>query len=66
MSFNPYLKNLNDELWFQKFVKDELKPGIPEVPRYNPREDNTEVWKYDSALREGYLMCMRKLGVKND
>ena len=66
MAYNEYLKILNNEEWFTRFVESELKPAIPEVQTYNPHADNTERWKYDCAMREGFLMCMSILGVKND
>lgn len=66
MAYKDFLAQLNSEVWFQKFAEDVLKPSIPEVPTYNPSSDNTERWKYDSAMREGFLLCMSLLGVKND
>ena len=66
MAYKDFLTRLNDEEWFKRFVESELKPAIPQIQTYNPQSDNTERWKYDSALREGFLLCMAKLGVKND
>jgi hypothetical protein len=66
VAYKEFLVKLNGEPWFSKFAEDVLKPAIPEVPSYNPREDNTDRWKYDSAMREGFLMCLSLLGVKND
>lgn len=66
MAFNDYLRILNSDPLFKRFVESELKPKIPEVQTYNPNADNTERWKYDCAMREGFLMCMSILGVKND
>lgn len=63
--YRDHLKRLHEEVWFQKFIETELLPATPTVPSYNPSADNTERWKYDSAAREGYLMCLEKLGVKN-
>ena len=65
MAYKDYLKVLNDELWFKQFIESEVKPNIPQVQAYNPSSDNTERWKYDSGMREGFLMCMTILGVKN-
>jgi len=63
MDYKAYLKRLHEEVWFQDFVKDELLPGMPNVQEYNPSQDNTERWKYDCAMREGYRECLRKLGI---
>ena len=66
MAYKDFLIQLNGEEWFKRFAEDVLKANIPEVPTYNPREDNTDRWKYDSAMREGFLLCLNLLGVKND
>jgi len=64
MDSKAFLKRLHEEPWFQEFVKKELIPGTPEVPAYNPSKDNTERWKYDSAMAEGYRLCLQKLGLR--
>ena len=64
MDFLPQLKRLNEEAWFKRFLEDELAAKAPKVPAWNPRDDNTDLWKYDSALREGYLMCLRNMGIE--
>jgi len=64
VAYNEFLKRLNEEAWFQRFIEEEIRPDVPRVPAYNPASDNTERWKYDCGLREGYLLCLRKLGVK--
>lgn len=66
MAYSEFLKQLHEQVWFQRFVKEVLIPNTPTVPTYDPRKDNTELWKYDCAMREGYRECLRKLGVKND
>ena len=63
MNYNSLLKQLNETPWFKEFVENDVVPEIPMVPPYNPGSDNTELWKYESGQREGYLMCLRKLGV---
>lgn len=63
MAYKEQLLRLNQEAWFQKFTETELLAATPQVPAYNPQSDNTDRWKYDSAMREGYLLCLRKLGV---
>lgn len=67
MKYKVQLSKLITEPWFQGFVKNELEPGIPPIPQFNP-EDNTGVdkWKYQSGMREGYLLALTKLGVTDD
>jgi len=64
MAYEDFIKRLNDESWFKEFIENEIVPDVPRVPSHNPRDDNTDVWKYDSALREGYRLCLRKFGVR--
>ena len=30
----------------------------PIVPEYNPKEDNTDEWKYRSAQKAGFDLCL--------
>lgn len=63
MVSNAFLKQLNEEPWFKAFLENDVVPDIPQIPAYLSSDDNTEQWKYVSGMREGYLMCLRKLGV---
>ena len=65
MAYAEFVKQLHESDWFKKFIEEELLADMPRVPAYNPAEDNTERWKYDSGLREGYLLCLQKFGVKH-
>ena len=65
MAYKEFLQQLHEQEWFSRFVKEVLIPGTPSIPTYNPSSDNTERWKYDCAMREGYLECLKNLGVKN-
>lgn len=40
----------------------------PRIPPHNVGEDNTERWKYESAKREGFDLCLTifEIGVEND
>ncbi len=64
MATNDFVKRLNEEIWFQEFIKKEVAPDVPVVPAYDPSNDNTDRWRYDSALREGYLLALLKFGVR--
>ena len=44
-------------------IQRELEEGIPPIPEYNPDANNVEDWKYLSAQRAGYLLCLAKLGI---
>lgn len=62
-SYKLYLKRLREEVWFQKFLSEEVFPAVPSIPSFNPSQDNTELWKHECAVREGYMLCLKKLGV---
>jgi len=49
---------------FFPLIKKELEEGIPPIPEYNPDADNVEDWKYLSAQRAGYLLCLAQFGIK--
>lgn len=65
MAYKELIIRLTHDPEFQGFVKDELIPAMPTVPSYNPSNENVERWKYDSGMREGYLLALQLLGVKN-
>lgn len=66
MPYKDFVKRLTEEEWFKSFTRDVLLPKAPIVPSYNPTNDNTSHWKYDSAMREGYRLCLMHLGVRLD
>ena len=65
MRYKEFLVKLREEEWFQRFLAEELIPDIPTLETFNPNSDNTDAWKYGSGVREGYLLCLQKLGVKH-
>lgn len=51
------------EEWFRlKLI--ELENEAPPIPKFDPSEDNTDQWKHDSGLREGYLLLLAKINPK--
>ena len=50
--------------FYEEFEKSVLEHR-PIIPVYNPKEDNTEVWKNESAKQEGFDLCLTlfKIGV---
>ncbi len=34
------------------------KAQRPELPPFNPNEDNTEQWKHVSGMQQGFDLCM--------
>lgn len=62
MGYKDFLKTLHEQSWFRPFI-DEVIADAPVVPPFNPAEDNTARWRYDSAMREGYRLCLLKFGV---
>ena len=66
MAYKDFVKRLLEEEWFKAFKRDVLLPNAPIVPSYNPADDNTSRWQDDSAMREGYRLCLMQLGVSLD
>lgn len=64
------LKQLLREEWFQEVIAV-IRQERPGIPAYDPNDDNTEKWKYQTALQHGYDMALGHLlinveGVNND
>lgn len=51
------------EEWFRLKLK-ELENETPPIPKFDPSSDNTDQWKYDSGLREGYRLLLAKINPK--
>jgi len=44
--------------YYEEFEANVLKHR-PNIPTYNPNEDNTENWKFESAKQEGFELCLK-------
>ncbi len=51
-----------NEEW-HRFVEDVLIKNLPDIPQYDPDEDNTEIWKAKSQQRRGYELCLALLNI---
>lgn len=62
-----FLLHMKSHAFFEDFKKHLLSER-PDVPSYNCKDDNTELWKYQSAKREGYdlLLTYLQIGVDDD
>ncbi len=58
---NAYLESLRQSPEFQLLVKGILEQR-PQVPFYDPDNDNTEVWKTQCGLRQGFDLAMSYFG----
>jgi len=56
-----FIEKLNQDPIFREIIAREVAPGIPEIPAYNG--ENTEQWKSQSMMRQGYILCLQKFGV---
>ncbi len=57
------LDDLSHSEEWHLFVDSVLRKKIPEVPAYNPDDDNTEKWKALSQQRQGYELCLALLNI---
>ena len=58
---NPYLENLRQSPDFQLLLSD-IKHQRPSVPMHDPNDDNTEIWKTQCGLRQGFDLAMSLFG----
>lgn len=69
---NPYadlLKDLRNQQWFQDVLTTQVYPAMPPIPAFVVNDDgtdNTSQWKAQSQMREGYKLCLSKLGILID
>lgn len=57
----PYLQVLRQSPEFRALL-DEIKLNRPSVPLFDPNEDNTEVWKTQCGLQQGFDLAMSLFG----
>ena len=50
---NEYLIELKSDPRFMSIVETIMKQR-PVIPGHDPRNENTEVWKHESAKKEGF------------
>ena len=60
---NQYLEALRSTPEFQAELK-RVKAQRPIIPAYNPTEDNTEMWKAQSMMQQGFDLCLTLFGEK--
>lgn len=61
------LKQLNDDPGFSILRDEILIKDVPEIMPWRPTDVTSgkeDTWKYESGLKEGYLLALRKLGIK--
>lgn len=45
---------------------EEINQARPLVPDFDPKNDNTTMWKYLSAKREGFDLALHFLKIKSE
>ncbi len=63
MKYSDNLTNLRTQPWFQSHLKENVFPACPQITPYHIGRVGSE-WEYESGLREGYILALRKFGVK--
>lgn len=59
-----FLHMRSHPLWDE--FEQKLLDHYPSIPPYIHSSDNTEEWKYNSAKREGFELCLTLIGVKEN
>jgi len=65
-----FLAELAANHTFRTIAEEYLKPQMPELIAYSTDEvsgqDNRQEWMTSSLMRDGFLMCLKLLGVANE
>ena len=64
-----FLADLAQNPTFLAIIEENVKPQIPELPAYevdeNSGDDNKADWMRNSLFRDGFMHCLKLLGVAN-
>lgn len=58
---NDYIEQLRASPMFQEHL-EKVKAARPVVPQYTPRPDNTDQWKAQSLMLQGFNLCLMMFG----
>lgn len=61
--YKEHLAHLRATDWWRDLIDHELTPLAPDVPAYSHGKTEAE-WVYGTGLRDGYLLCLKHLGVE--
>jgi len=61
---NEYLLELKTDPRFMSVIET-IMDQRPVIPSHDPRNDNTEVWKHESAKKEGFDIWVIFLRLEN-
>lgn len=61
-----YLDKLKNDELFQQILKNKVIPKRPVIPSYDYANDNTEKWKADSLIQQGFDLCLTSLGIPKE
>lgn len=61
-----YLAKLRDDEMFQQILKEKIIPKRPVISPYDHTNDNTEKWKSDSLMQQGFDLCLTSLGIPKE
>lgn len=61
-----YLDKLKNDDMFQLILKEKVLTKRPVIHSYDPAQDNTEKWKADSLMQQGFDLCLTSLGIPKE
>ena len=65
-NIDAYAAKLRDDDMFQLILKQNVLPKRPVIPTYDHAKDNTEKWKADSLMQQGFDLCLTSLGIPKE
>jgi len=58
-----FLQEIRDHPAFAE-LKEILETNRPDIPGFDPLKDNTEEWKKESGMRQGYDLCLAQFKMR--
>lgn len=66
MNSDVYLAKLKDDDMFQLILREKVLTKRPVIASYDCVNDNTEKWKADSMMQQGFDLCLTCLGIPKE
>ena len=61
-----WLQQLHSDPMFQQVIAKRLNELRPTIPNWNPKEDNSDLWREKSAQQAGFDLALTVLALKAD
>jgi hypothetical protein len=59
-----FLKEIQEHPSFPALM-EKINNNLPVIPEFDPQKDNVEVWKQQSGMRKGYVLCLSYFNIRS-